>query len=97
MRISYYEFFFKRLSNTVICEKTPKINMKDTKYVLLKGNMYIITNDIKSSDFYDILTSKKFLKPITEKNWSDLFSIPSYIWVSIYYIKITKMIDKNIA
>ena len=72
--------------------------MKDTKYVLLKGNMYIITNDIKSSDFYDILISKKFLKPITEKkNWSDLFSIPSHIWVSIYYIKITKMIDKNIA
>ena len=88
---------FKRLSNTFICEKTPYINIKVTKYVLLKGNKYIIINDINSSDFYDILISKKFLKPITEKNWSDLFGIPSHIWVSIYYMKITKMTDKNIA
>ena len=88
---------FNKFSKTYECEKAKYINIRHSTTVLLKGNRYTQINKIKSSVFYKIFIEKKFLRPITENYWSELFDTPRYLWASIYHVKISKMSDKHIA
>lgn len=86
---------FCKYSTQYQCEKAPYINIKNRKYVLLKGNTCISYANLKFSILYNILVEIKFSKPLVEYFWRKISS--NHFWSSIYYMKITKMHDKQIA